>query len=181
MGLLMTQDSWHKLAFSLMPISLSILWFVSPVNPCQVLSASNETIAAKTAAPTDEETAVRAVLEAQVAAWNKADIDGFMIGYWKDEKLTFISGGDITRGWEPTRERYIKKYQADGKDKMGKLSFGDLNVEILGPTAAMVRGRFDLVRGDKTDWGRFTLVLRKLPEGWRIIHDHTSIPPVEKK
>ncbi|HEV3383310.1 MAG TPA: nuclear transport factor 2 family protein [Gemmata sp.] len=131
--------------------------------------------------PTPEETAVRAVLDAQVTAWNKADIDGFMAGYWKDEKLTFISGGDITKGWEPTRERYIKKYQADGKDKMGKLSFNELHVEILSPAAAMVHGRFELVRGEKTDWGRFTLAFRKLPEGWKIIHDHTSVPPVEKK
>jgi ketosteroid isomerase-like protein len=131
--------------------------------------------------PAPEETAVRAVLDAHVTAWNKADIDGFMAGYWKDEKLTFISGGDITKGWEPTRDRYIKKYQADGKDKMGKLSFNELHVEILGPTAAMVHGRFELVRGEKTDWGRFTLAFRKLPEGWKIIHDHTSVPPIEKK
>jgi uncharacterized protein (TIGR02246 family) len=132
-------------------------------------------------APIPEETAVRAVLDSQVTAWNKSDIDGFMAGYWKDEKLTFISGGDITQGWEPTRARYVKKYQADGKDKMGKLSFSELHVEILSPTAAMVHGRFELVRGDKTDWGRFTLAFKKFPEGWRIIHDHTSVPPVEKK
>src|SRR5580704_13655039 len=81
--------------------------------------------------PSPEESAVRTVLDAQVTAWNKADIDGFMAGYWKDEKLTFISGGDITRGWEPTRERYVKKYQAEGKDKMGKLSFSELLVETL--------------------------------------------------
>jgi ketosteroid isomerase-like protein len=131
--------------------------------------------------PSPEESAVRAVLDAQVTSWNKADIDGFMAGYWKDEKLTFISGGDITCGWEPTRERYIKKYQADGKDKMGKLSFNELQVETLSPTAAIVHGRFELVRGEKKDWGRFTLAFRKFPEGWKIIHDHTSVPPVEKK
>jgi ketosteroid isomerase-like protein len=44
----------------------------------------------------------------------------------------------------------------------------------------MVKGRFDLVRGEKKDWGRFTLVLRKFTGGWKIIHDHTSVPPVEK-
>ena len=132
-------------------------------------------------ATSPEETAIRAVLDAQVAAWNKGDIDGFMNGYWKDEKLTFISGGDITRGWEPTRQRYVKRYQADGKDKMGKLSFDELKVEALGPDAALVLGRFELIRGDRKDWGRFTLALRKFPEGWRIVHDHTSVPPIEKK
>ena len=88
-----------------------------------------------------------------------------MNGYWKDEKLTFISGGDITRGWEPTRERYVKRYQADGKDKMGKLSFDELKVEALEPDAVLVLGRFELIRGDRKDWGRFTLALRKFPEG----------------
>jgi beta-aspartyl-peptidase (threonine type) len=132
-------------------------------------------------APVPEDQAIKAVLDAQVAAWNQGDIDGFMAGYWKDEKLTFVSGGDITRGWEPTRERYVKKYQADGKDKMGKLTFSELKIEPLDPTAAIVLGRFELVRGEKTDWGRFTLAFKKFPEGWRIIHDHTSVPVIEKK
>lgn len=125
--------------------------------------------------PFEHERDVRAVLDDQVAAWNKADIDGFMKGYWKSEKLTFISGGSITQGWEPTRERYVKRYTADGKDKMGKLTFDEVYVEGLSNESAMVRGVFKLVRGDQHDTGRFTLVLRKLPEGWRIVHDHTSV------
>lgn len=132
---------------------------------------------------TAEEKAVRAVLDAQVAAWNAGDIDGFMKGYWKNEKLTFISGGSITQGWEPTRERYVKRYAADGKDKMGKLSFDEVNYEAFGADAAAVRGVFKLVRGEQTDEGRFTLLLRKLPDGWRIVHDHTSVgeKPAAKK
>lgn len=144
-------------------------------------------VLAQAPSPGAEEKAIRAVLDAQVVAWNKGDLDGFMTGYWKDDKLTFISGGTITRGWEPTRQRYVKRYQAEGKSKMGTLSFDELEIELLAADAAMVRGRFQLVRGEKTDWGRYTLILRKLPEGWRIIHDHTSIPdpaqkmPEEKK
>jgi beta-aspartyl-peptidase (threonine type) len=133
--------------------------------------------------PGADEKAVRAVLDDQVAAWNKGDIDGFMKGYWKDEKLTFISGGSITQGWERTRERYVKRYAADGKDKMGKLSFDELHFESFGADAAMVRGQFKLVRGEQTDTGRFTLLFRKFPDGWRIVHDHTSVPekPAPKK
>jgi beta-aspartyl-peptidase (threonine type) len=131
------------------------------------------------------ETQVKAVLDAQVSAWNKGDIDGFMAGYWKDDRLTFVSGGDITRGWEATRARYIKRYQAEGKEKMGKLGFSELEIEIQSTTIALVHGRFDLVRGDKKDWGRFTLLVRRLPDdSWRIVHDHTSVPvekPTEKK
>jgi beta-aspartyl-peptidase (threonine type) len=167
---------------------ISIAWRAVLLSAASLTQLSGETVASPQAGPakpaaSPEETAVRAVLEAQVAAWNKGDIDGFMAGYWNDDKLTFISGGDITRGWEPTRQRYIKKYQAEGKDKMGQLSFSDLQVETVSPTAALVLGRFDLVRGDKKDWGRFTLAFRKFPDGWRIIHDHTSVPPAptEKK
>ncbi|WP_020470392.1 YybH family protein [Zavarzinella formosa] len=121
------------------------------------------------------EKAVRAVLDEQVAAWNNGDIDGFMKGYWKSEKLTFISGGSITQGWEPTRERYVKRYAADGKDKMGKLLFDELHVELLGADAAMVRGVFKLTRSGQTDVGRFTLLFRKFADGWRVVHDHTSV------
>lgn len=138
-------------------------------------------LALPAAEPAADEKAIRGVLDAQVAAWNKGDLDGFMKGYWKDEKLTFISGGGITRGWEPTRERYVKRYQAEGKDKMGTLAFDELAVEGFGADAAMVRGRFKLVRGDQTDWGRFTLLLRKFPDGWKIVHDHTSVPEKPEK
>ena len=136
------------------------------------------------AARADDAQDVRAVLDAQVAAWNKGDLDGFMAGYWNDDALTFISGGDLTTGWKATKERYEKRYRTDGKE-MGTLTFGELHVEPLGPTAAMARGRFALAfakekaEDKKTASGRFTLILRKTPAGWKIVHDHTSVE--EKK
>jgi beta-aspartyl-peptidase (threonine type) len=122
---------------------------------------------------------IRAVLDAQAAAWNKGDLDGFMSGYWNDDKLTFISGGDITFGWKPTMERYQKRYKSEGKE-MGKLAFSELHVEPLSATAALVRGKFELTFEKATDpkrktaRGRFTLIVKKLPAGWKITHDHTS-------
>ncbi len=127
----------------------------------------------------DEDKDVRAVLDAQVVAWNKGDLDGFMDGYWNDEKLSFISGGDITAGWKATKARYEKRYKAEGKE-MGKLTFSELHVEVLSPTAAMMRGKFEVVFEKEKDEkkkvarGRFTLILKKLPDGWKITHDHTS-------
>ncbi|MBY0458103.1 MAG: SgcJ/EcaC family oxidoreductase [Gemmataceae bacterium] len=134
--------------------------------------------------PADDEKAIRGVLEAQAAAWNKGDLDGFMSGYWADEKLTFISGGTLTTGWKQTKERYEKRYKADDKE-MGKLTFSELHVEALSPNAAMVRGKFELVfekekdPAKKTASGRFTLLVRKFPDGWKVVHDHTSVD--EKK
>ncbi len=118
---------------------------------------------------------MRAVLDAQVAAWNRHDLDSYMAGYWKSPDLTFYSGGTITRGWQPTLERYRKRYQSEGRD-MGSLDFPEISVEPLGDATAVVRGRWRLKMKDgKTPQGLFTLIFKKFPEGWRIVHDHTSI------
>jgi beta-aspartyl-peptidase (threonine type) len=117
---------------------------------------------------------VRQVLDAQVAAWNRRDLVGFMAGYWRSPDLTFSSGGTVTRGWEATLERYRKRYQAEGRE-MGRLTFEELGIEPLGEGATLGRGRWKLtLSGGKEQRGLFTLIFRKLPEGWRIIHDHSS-------
>jgi ketosteroid isomerase-like protein len=119
------------------------------------------------------EQAIRQVLAEQAQAWNKADLPGFMKGYWKSPELTFSSGGDQTKGWQATLDRYKKRYQGEGKE-MGKLTFSEIVVEMLSPDSAYVRGRWQLVRSKDKPGGIFTLVFRKFPEGWRIVHDHTS-------
>jgi beta-aspartyl-peptidase (threonine type) len=131
--------------------------------------------------PAAEETAIRAVLTDQAAAWNRGDLDGFMDGYWRDEELTFTSGDKVARGWEQTRKRYLDKYWAPGISKAdrGQLTFEELQVESLSPTVALVRGRYILTIGQARDTGRFTLVLRKFADGWKITSDHTSA--AEKK
>jgi beta-aspartyl-peptidase (threonine type) len=123
--------------------------------------------------PKDAKDAIRRVLTDQAAAWNKGDLAGFMTGYWKSDDLTFFSGKDKTRGWEATIERYRKRYQAEGKE-MGQLTFSDLAIETLGPDSGWVRGRWQLVTTKETFGGLFTLIFKKKPEGWRIVHDHTS-------
>ena len=120
------------------------------------------------------EAAVRAVLDSQVADWNRADLDGFLSGYWNSPKVVFQSGGQRYDGWVAMRERYQRRYQAEGR-AMGRLAFSGLEVEPLGPEAVLARGRWQLVMPDgTTPGGLFTVIFRKLPEGWKIVHDHTS-------
>ena len=121
----------------------------------------------------DAKKAIRKVLDDQAIAWNKGDLVGFMEGYWQSPDLKFFSGKDITKGWQATLDRYRKKYQADGK-KMGQLTFTDLEIDILGPEAALVRGRWQVAIAEEKAGGLFTLICRKLKPGWRIVHDHTS-------
>src|SRR5262249_53253325 len=89
--------------------------------------------------PTQAKKAIRKVLDDQVTAWNKGDLRGFMDGYWQSPDLSFFSGKNKTKGWQATLDRYRKKYQGEGKE-MGKLSFSELDVELLGPQHALVRG-----------------------------------------
>ena len=102
----------------------------------------------------------------------RGDIDGFMTGYWRSEKLTFISGTDVTRGWQPTLDRYKKDY--DTRAKMGVLQFSDLEFNILAKDAAVVLGSWALTREKDNPHGKFTLTFRKFKDGWRIVMDHTS-------
>jgi beta-aspartyl-peptidase (threonine type) len=118
--------------------------------------------------------AIRKVIEDQQAAWNRHDLQVFMAGYWNSPELTFFSGGNESKGWQAALDRYQKKYHGAGQE-MGKLEFANLRIEMLGPEAAFVRGEFHLTMSDgKTPHGLFTLVFRKFPEGWKIIHDHSA-------
>ena len=127
------------------------------------------------AASVNAKAAVEQVLRAQQDAWNKHDLEAFMTGYWKSPELTFFSGGNERHGWQETMDRYKATYQSPGHE-MGKLEFANLRVEDLGPEAAFVRGEWHLTMPDgKTPHGLFTLVFRKFPDGWKIVHDHTSV------
>jgi len=115
---------------------------------------------------------VLAVMARQSAAWNRGDVAGFMAGYWNSPDLVFASGDQITRGWQPTLDRYKKSY--DSKAKMGELTFGDLDVNVLTKDLAVVLGSWSLKREKDNPKGKFTLIFRRTKDGWRVIHDHTS-------
>jgi ketosteroid isomerase-like protein len=115
---------------------------------------------------------VLAVMSQQAVAWNRGDVEGYMQGYWKSDKLVFASGDQVTRGWQPTLDRYKKSY--DTKAKMGQLTFSDINVNVLSKDIAVVLGSWSLAREKDNPKGKFTVIFRRLKEGWRIIHDHTS-------
>jgi beta-aspartyl-peptidase (threonine type) len=137
------------------------------------LSVHHNQAAAEEPKPPPAKDAIRAVLDAQVVAWNKGDLDGFMKGYWESKDLTFFSGGTRTSGWQATLERYQKKYKADGKE-MGQLTFTELDIDVLSADSAVVRGRWKVKMSKEEPSGLFTLIFKRFPDGWRIVHDHTS-------
>ncbi|HME00020.1 MAG TPA: nuclear transport factor 2 family protein [Terriglobia bacterium] len=121
---------------------------------------------------THPETAIRAVLDAQVADWNRGDVDSFMQSYWKSESTEFVGANGVVKGWQAVLDRYRKAYP--DRQAMGTLTFSDLEFTVLCPTAALVTGHYHLQREKDQPTGVFTLVFRQFPEGWKIINDHTS-------
>jgi ketosteroid isomerase-like protein len=119
-----------------------------------------------------DKAAIRKVMDDQAAAWNRGDIDAFMQGYWRSDQLLFVSTTSVTRGWQPTLDRYKKGY--DTKAKMGTLTFSDLEITLLSKKSASVIGSWSLARNGDNPHGKFLLVFRKFKEGWRIVQDHTS-------
>lgn len=123
--------------------------------------------------PSTETTAIRKVLHDQVSAWNKGNLAEFMSGYWNSKDLTFYSGKDKHLGWDSAFDRYKKRYQGEGKE-MGKLAFSELEVQLINPEFAVVKGRWNVEMKQATLAGLFTLIMRNSDKGWVIIHDHTS-------
>ena len=120
----------------------------------------------------DVDAALRALLTAQAADWNRGDIDGFMQGYWKSEETTFAGTSGVSRGWQTVLDHYHKNYP--DRAAMGHLDFSEIEITPLGNDAALILGRWHLNRDSGPVGGIFTLVARRFPEGWRIVHDHTS-------
>ncbi len=125
--------------------------------------------------------AIRAVLDSQSTAWNNGDIDGYMRGYWQSDSLLFTSGGNMERGWRAARDKYKQSYST--RAKMGVLTFSGIEIHLLSGESAWIFGHWMLKRQNDRPHGVFTLVMRRFPDGWKIVHDHTSaeIPKPETK
>lgn len=123
-------------------------------------------------AQSNDEKAIRFVLEQQLTAWNNGNLEAFMEGYWKSDSLRFIGKAGITYGWQNTLANYQKGY-AD-KAAMGKLKFDIIKIERLSATCYNVIGKWHLTRSMGDIGGHFTLLFRKINKKWLIIQDHTS-------
>ena len=118
---------------------------------------------------------VRAVMEAQQAAWNRGDIETFMDGYDRADTTTFVSGDQLVRGWQTVLDRYKKQYSS--REQMGMLTFAELTIQPVGPGLALADGRWQLTRAasiEGASHGRFTLLFQRIENKWRIIHDTTT-------
>lgn len=119
-----------------------------------------------------DETAILQLLDDQLQAWNRGDIDSFMKTYWESDSLMFIGKGGITYGWKNTLNNYKKNYQ--DTVAMGKLSFDILLVQRLSFQYFHVIGKWHLQRSIGDLSGHYTLLIKKIKGRWVIIADHSS-------
>jgi ketosteroid isomerase-like protein len=136
---------------------------------CFLVGAVSGTTSVRAAEPKSE---IESVIRAQQDAWNRGDIDAFMNGYWKSDETVFVSGDEVTRGWQKVLDRYKKKYS--DRAKMGTLAFSILEIKPISDDLALLLGSWKLKRENDEPHGLFTLMFQKFPEGWKIIRDHTS-------
>ena len=147
----------------------SLLYFVALG---VIFSAQAASSAQSNKSDTTSEAAIRAVLDAQRDAWNRGNIEGYMDGYDRSPNTEFVGGDNISRGWQTVLDRYKKNYNS--REKMGMLTFSDLEITMLSKDAALVLGRWRLKRANDEPHGIFTLLFRKTKTGWKIVHDHSS-------
>ena len=119
-----------------------------------------------------DETEVRNILAQQSKAWNRGDIDAFMVGYWENDSLMFIGKSGVTYGYKNTLTNYKKNYPDTAS--MGKLTFTIIQVKQFSPEFFHVTGKYYLTRTIGDASGHFTLVFRKINGKWLIISDHSS-------
>ncbi|MEC7863952.1 MAG: hypothetical protein VYB55_02685 [Bacteroidota bacterium] len=116
--------------------------------------------------------AIKKILTSQQDCWNNGDIDGFMQGYWKSEKLIFTSlRHKPAFGWNNTLERYKNSYPT--KSSMGELKFEILDLKLISKTTATLKGKWELIRKKDHPNGLFWLDLERFDENWLITKDST--------
>ncbi|HHF51825.1 MAG TPA: nuclear transport factor 2 family protein [Candidatus Aminicenantes bacterium] len=114
---------------------------------------------------------LNSIIKQQQTAWNNHDIEGFMAHYWQSEDMTFQSGDQRLYGWETLLNRYKTNYTGE---KMGTLTFSDIKIKVLSADSAYAIGRWMVKQEDTASNGVFTIIFKRFPSGWKIIHDHSS-------
>ena len=105
-------------------------------------------------------------------AWNRGDLRGHLALY--ADSVTFMTDSGPRSGVAPIEESFARKYFAQGRPRQ-TLRFGHLAVRPLGVSAALETGQWMLTGGGLPDQdGWFTLIWLREPEGWRVVHDHSS-------
>ncbi len=117
---------------------------------------------------------IAALVATQEKAWNKGNLDEFLTSYARSKQVTYVSNGNITRGYDAIRERYVKRY-GNNRASMGNLTLTELETTDLSDKHVLCIGKFTVVHHSHVPiYGRFSLIFVKGKDGWKIMYDHSS-------
>ena len=129
-------------------------------------------------APSNQRQDVLAFVRAYVDAANRGDITAYIDMYAQRRDLITVSDGQLTRGWDALRD---EANQMMGTEGAYRISAGSVDVITLAGDMAIAVFPFvatvSTQQGPVQLRGAMSLVVQKTPQGWRIIHDHTSSTP----
>ncbi|MEM8936146.1 MAG: DUF4440 domain-containing protein [Pseudomonadota bacterium] len=138
----------------------------------RIVGATAPVNASLTDVSRSSEQVIRTTLQAQAAAWNEGDLEGFMDAYWKSDDLKYLSDGNVVRGWPALMNRYRSVYGRG--DSLGRLGFDRMDVDMITDEVAVVVGRYNHFRDGQVSTGIYSLVMKQIDGAWRIVHDHTA-------
>jgi ketosteroid isomerase-like protein len=122
-----------------------------------------------------DETAIRALFQRLQDAHAARDAEGILACYASDVRLFGLAPplgqrgqqGDELKAWLDSWDEPVRmEEQGSELDIEGDLAVSTGYLRFEGTKAG----------ADQTLWFRSTSVLRRGPDGWRIIHDHSSVP-----
>jgi beta-aspartyl-peptidase (threonine type) len=115
-------------------------------------------------------------LDRSASDWNRGDLDAFISDYAPESTTTFVDGRRARHGFDFIRQNYAPRFAPGAR--RDSLHFEEVEIRSLAPDLALVTARYVLMRDRTvTASGPFTLVMQQRPEGWRILHDHSSSDP----
>lgn len=128
------------------------------------------------ALPPSDDTQARAemlaALDASAAAWNRGDLTGHLAIY--DPAVTAMTRSGLRPGVAAIERSFRETYFRDGQPKQ-QLQMEQVQLRFVGRGAALMTGRFRLSGGGLAEQsGWFSLVWQQGPQGWKVVHDHSS-------
>lgn len=120
--------------------------------------------------------AIEAAMRDSAAGWNGGDLDRFMAVYADDPATSYVAGGELIRGKSSIAARYAPSFKR-GANTRGTLDFATLDFRMVGADHALFTARYRLTptaAGGEAAQGPTTLLFRRMPQGWRIVADHSS-------
>ncbi len=104
--------------------------------------------------------------------WNNGDLDKYMNYYANTDKVTMQSSDSRYYGFKTIRSLFVNTIP--DKDRRGDLSFSEEEIHVLSKNSVYVIGKFILTFEDgRKREGYYTIVMKKLKEGWKIVHDQS--------